>query len=361
MLSPQSLNITIQAQLVPEAYRITRRKIKSRLHVALPEAKSSHLAEAIAFALGFKSNAALLASGIPEHIAIASFDPILFCERLQQLQHPSSNSFMVGSEADTAPVHLLELVRASALIGRSSLRDHQTQIYEQIRFNSISREAARVTAEALGLGIPSVPNFPLSSNRDGSEGADYSSCLPGWGRMVSNDRKGFLNPLFGESAWRFERELPVSGGRKKVYTDAVLALVHDRGEWRATQTSDVEHQAAVRGWKYTLLDGWFGDAKPMLLRRATSHSRVLELWNNSFVRWVCENEHRLKSFSNKDAWHLAVEDVIECPHFPLDITGFDDLIERYLSEVPYPTLNFPDHGQIESLNVLISRWNQERA
>ncbi|WP_192564595.1 hypothetical protein [Pseudomonas gozinkensis] len=356
---PPELDIFFQAQSVPENHRITLRRLKSRLLRTFPDSKSSHLTESIAFALNFQSNAALIASRIPDSIAIASFDPIRFSERMLQLQGFFLNKSIAEPEVNSPPAQLLELVEQSTSIGHSSLNDFQNRTLESVKSNALNRAAAQVIAEVLNLGNPDVSTFPHAGTQGRYEGVDHASCVPGWGRMVSLNREGFLDDLSNGSVWQFKRELPLTGGGSRKYVDAVLTLTHDRGHWRATQKTDTEHQATVRGWTCTALNGWFGDAEPMLIRRSTTHERMLELWETSFVRWVCENQGRLKMLNEHQAWQLAVEDVVECPHIPLDLTSFEDLSERYLAEVPYPTYGLPDVGQVQVLEILISKWRHE--
>jgi hypothetical protein len=343
---------------IPESYRqIELQSLKTRLRSIFPCAKSSHITESIAYALGFNSNAAFRAAGIVETVPRTSFEPIRFCERMDKFQDEWVSLPSLASQ----PRGLAELIKQSALIGRLPFEaSSHAKIVESIRTGNISREVAKCVAEALLLGDPVVPHPDRSALRLGFDSIDHSNCLPGWGGSVSPERKGFLEPMFKGHPWRFERKLPLANGKMRSYTEAVLTISHDRGRWESTQRPGAERHATVRGWVCTRLVGWFGDAEPLLIRRSTSHEQMHEMWNHSFVRWVCSNQEALKLVNSSEGWQLAVEDVMECPHIPLDVEDFDDLMRRYLAEVPYPTLNFPDIGQTAALNILLQLWHQKR-
>ncbi len=343
---------------IPESYRqIDLQSLKARLRLIFPYAKSSHITESIAYALGFNSNAAFRATGTVETVPRTSFEPIRFCERMNQFQDESISLLSLASQ----PSGMAEMIEQSALIGRSPFEaPSHTKIIESIQTGKISREVARRVAEALLLGDPRVPHPDRSALSRGFDSIDHSTCLPGWGRSVSPERKGFLEPMFRGHPWRFERKLPLANGKIRSYTEAILTISHDRGRWESIQRPGAERHATVRGWVCKRLVGWFGHAEPLLIRRSTSHEQMQDMWNHSFVRWVCNHQEALKRVYPSEGWQLAIEDVMECPHIPLDVKDFDDLMSRYLAEVPYPTLNFPDVGQIAALKTLLQLWHQER-
>lgn len=335
MLSQAPRGTPLPAQVPPD-HSEALRVLKSRLQARFPDAKSTHLTEAIAAGLGFATQAALrsrLSSGGLPSLALPPFNVVDFLERLTALGYDPRSSFLrpVAPELEQ-PVPTFVDLQASLRVWAATLKSLRSGHIDWGRY--LHQQCASVFAEAHDLGDPEQSAVGNAAHR-WYAGADHSACLPGWGAMVDSH---FFRFHPGCSDLYFFRPLPLSDGRFVEYTSAVIAMPIAAGPAQDPLDS-AETMAGIFGWTCTRLPGWNWDSSSdstlLLYRPSIGHSERLRQWEGSFQRWLLENQRRLLKGAGT-ARRRVIEELIGSPHVPVHVRSFEDFLASYLREKKPP-------------------------
>jgi hypothetical protein len=134
-----------------------------------------------------------------------------------------------------------------------------------------------------------------------------------------------------------------------------------RNKFENTRYPEILEDAKDRGYYVFRHDNWSwhnrGETALFLVMQKTPVSKRLELWKNSFRKWILERKKAIEQESFKDSKDLiyAIEDVCGNAFFPLHIQGSDDFAE-YLFQYHidyYDKASFPLR---DAFDFLFAKW-----
>jgi len=359
-MAEYTLSATEAAEASREAEQLQRslRSLKNRLQSRYPSVKSSHLTEAIAAGLGYRSNAALradLEGPGTWRLCYASLDAAGFRDRLLELKYALQPDFRMG-EQPLAPVpsdeykgwlrELKELEKAP--------KHNWDAIYE--RRDRCAKEFARVFC----LGH--------RENRDDkrvvkrwTSGIDHGACLPGWGGRF-NTGHAWVDFPGSDHRVNFCQALPLASGKVAEYQSAMVSMPYVDDNGKARELQEAAFIAGRIGWTCTELREWSwyapGSTTLVLFKRTTPHEVMARAWETSFKRWLLENKARLNK-SAGDARRKVIADIIDCQHLPLDLVDFEDCRERYLKEFASHLYHDSTDQMGRVFRRLVDAWREE--
>lgn len=332
------------------------RSLKNALQDRFPTIKSSHMSEALASALGFRTYAALLAK-VTERIP-ATLHPLVeerFVERLNRLGYPGIQAFSFDEFISGVPEEFQQLIKRLL-----KLEEKPEGRWDEIYL--LRHRCATLFATAFGIG------FPASREDDDkkmvkrlSRGVDHKAAMPGWGSVVNVHRESIDFPGADHQV-RFYERLPLAHGKFVEYSTALVSMPYTQS-FRMAELPKARELAARIGWECIELKEWTWYAAErttlVLFRRTTSHDETLRVWNGSFKRWLVENKSRLMKGGSENR-RRVVESAVDCPNVPLDVETWGDLRERYLKEFA-PHLYFDEQGTMtRAFQRLFEKWLAER-
>lgn len=335
------------------------RYLKNALQDCFPTAKSSHLSEALAAGLGFRTNAALLSwmmdSGLePDVLALNEQS---FVARLSEFGYSTDQTLAPGElRLIGAGVHLEFRANVRRLL---ALEASPNGRWDEI--GALRHSCSTLFAKAFGLGDAEPRNDDKSVLHRMSPGIDYKACRVGWGRTINVRHRSINFPGADHEVHFFER-LPLSNGQFVEYSTAVVSMPYTGADCTAPELPKARALAQRIGWTCTELKDWTWYAAEattlVLFRRTTSHQEMERAWATSFKRWLIENRSRLASgFSGEG--RKVIPDLINCQHFPLDVVNYEDCRERYLKEFATRMYRDKDDPAAKALNKLFEKWRAE--
>lgn len=335
------------------------RYLKNAFQDCFPTAKSSHLSEALAAGLGFRTNAALqswmMDSGLEPDVS--TLNEQSFVARMAEFGYPIEQTLAPG-----------EL----RLIGAGVLMEFRTNVNRLLalevnpnahwdEISALRRSCSTLFAKAFCLGYAEPSGDDKNVVKRMGPGIDYKACSAGWGHAI-NVRHPNINFPGADHQVRFYERLPLSNGKFVEYSTAVVSMPYTGAGRTAPELSKARELAVRIGWTCTELKDWTWYAAEattlVLFRRTTSHKEMEQAWATSFKRWLIENRSRLASGIRGDG-RKVIADVIDCQHFPLDVVSYEDCRERYLKE--FATRLYCDEGDpmAKAFNKLFEKWHAE--
>lgn len=315
------------------------RTLKNSLKDRLPSfVKSSHVSEAVAYALGFKTNIALttrlakLADGWANTLAAERF-----FERLAQLGYEGVPRFSIDSVAPTfgVPSHIARLL---SQIWTLQQHDNPAQLP---RVYSLQNQCKVAFGQFWNLGYPDPVEDDTGWVLRNERGVDYSACRPGWGNRVRSMGPGMTFPGT-DHAVRFYERLPLSNGEYVEYSTALVSMPYVAATNNLDKLPAAQVLADTIGWETHVLPSWTwytpsngtrrDDATTLILfRRKETPEETRRAWTKSLKRWVIENREQLAQDADGPR-EAAIGEVMESAHFPLAVESFDELQKLYLDE-----------------------------
>jgi hypothetical protein len=334
------------------------RSLKNALLDRFPSVKSAHLSEAIAVSAGFRTHASLIAYfASTQAIPLVDLEARPFVHRLHELGYPGIQIFSfadVWVGATAVPEELRNLL-ARVLTLEEQPDGHYNAIY------ALRRECASLFAKAFGIGYVEPIEDDKRRVKRLNRGIDHKSCKAGWGNVVNTNRPGIDFPGTDHQV-RFCERLPVSNGKYVEYSSALVSMPY-KGSTRIPELPAAQAMAESVGWQYAELDGWSwyqGQGTTLILfRRTTTHEEMLQMWSNSFKRWLIENKSRLLKGASQDRRYV-INDAIDCQHLPLDVQSWDDLEERYFKEFVPSMYRFEEDPMVRAFKKVFDKWLSER-
>lgn len=328
-----------------------------------PAVKSAHLSEALAAAVGFRTHATLLsavaADSAPAQLAA---DDLRFVNRLLELGYEPPPGFSFSELKVDSPIsatfraRLTQLRELEASVPKEPIR--QRLHYEEMR--RLRRKCAAEFAENFGLGTLGSKDDKLVVHQ-WAKGVDIGAAPAGWGHVVDSHHPG---PHFPgtDHAVHFYQRLPLSSGKFVEYCTAMVSMPYVDGVATFRDLEEATRIAEAVGWQINVDAPWswyaVGSTTLVLFRRTTPHIEVVKAWERSFKRWVLENKSRLKKGAAQGRRNL-VDDIIACPHFPLDVRNYEECRERYLKEFVSYLFHGDDDSQAIHFKKLFQKWLEE--
>ncbi len=352
-----------QAQSFPTFHEQTLAKLrreKSSLQRRFPFVKSSHLTEAMARGYGFSSNAALLAAVQENPLALGpnSVSARELHSRLVQLGYPLREDFSNAEPPSPKPPE--DYLARLEHLRRLSRRPEGSELL----ISKLRRECAAQFAEAFSLGHPKISNDKKVLHRL-ALGAEHSACLPGWANVARDIALKSDRSFPGsDHVTEFFERLPVRAQGKSVeYQSAFVSMPYSTSYGLGGQNSKPAFMAGHLGWAVSTHSEWAwyqpGSTDLQLYRRLTTYEKMLSDWEYSFTRWLLLNRSRLLRSGGLTRQYL-LEDIVACPHFPLDLVDYGDCVVRYIDEYA-PKLNeYSVNGFGSELKLLMEKWRQEQ-
>lgn len=338
------------------------RSLKNALQDRFPSIKSSHLSEALASALGFRTHAALLAQlqSYGDDQVHLQIDSDMFLARLQRFGYPGDSEFSFGTlEFRIKPSSSPSEFQANI----SRLR--KLEAAPQGRWPEIyasRRSCAMIFAKAFNIGNLESPDDDKMRAKRFTCGVDYKSCEPGWGGVV-NTRHPLVDFPGSSHRVQFYERLPLDDGRYVEYCTAIVSMPYADSD-RVKQLPQACALAKRIGWECIQLDEWSwyapGVTMLMLFRRKSSHAEMTSAWTHSFKRWLMKNQSRLTK-GVRGSRRQVTEDAINCQHLPLDVRGYADCRERYLKEFSPYLYYSPNDLMTKAFEKLFEQWHIEQS
>lgn len=342
------------------------RSLKNAIKDQLPTVTSSHVSEALAYALGFKTNISLInrLRGLPAGWTTTLGEERLFT-RLRQLGYVEelpAISFDVLIPNAGMPAQFADWLAQIATVQKRSGIDAYA-VY------ALRDKCKAAFAEYWNLGRPDPISDDSGSVLRLERGVDHSACQPGWGKLVRS--LGLEMRLPGtDHTVRFYERLPLSDGRYVEYSTALVSMPYLAAADNIQQLPKAESIAEMLGWECHVLPQWTWyvpyskvpseDATTLVLyRRKENLEDTRRAWAISFKRWVIENRHRLEN-SGSSLRYAAMGEVIESPHFPLNVEAFDELRTRYLDEFSATGYQWQEGVITRGMEELFAVWTSER-
>ncbi|MGN1056097.1 MAG: hypothetical protein ACI4QS_05220 [Comamonas sp.] len=341
------------------------RDLKNQLQRLLPHVKSSHLTEAIACGLGFQTHAALHAAMDSGAFTANVRDALAILPLVRRLN---------ALDPSARAAHCLREETAEHMTPSPEFEAHRTSLrtLEDAPNQLLMRHApwgkhlflrcAEMMSQRFDLG-----SFDLLQSREHKDplrdtiwwaGVDHSQCLPGWGRCLDESYKCLSEDLHVDT--HFFKQLPLPGGRYALYVSAVLVTFP--AGMPEHMLHDAEWQARIWGWKATRVTQWKWSwqrasegAEMMCLRRSQSHAEYVQQWEGSFKQWLWINRSRLRKGAGTSR-RLVIDQLLRNRHLPLDIAGWDDFQQRFLSEyLRAPYVQLPS-STADICTSLLEQW-----
>lgn len=341
------------------------RSLKNALKDQFPLVKSSHVSEALAYALGFNTNIALVNRLAKSSTGwVAAVDEERFLARLVQLGYPGAPrlSFDVFiPNAGMPPEFSRLLVQISTLQERLGGDNHL--VY------ALQDKCKTAFADYWYLGRPAPVDDDKGMVVCLERGVDHSACHTGWGEVVRSLGLEMRFPGTDHIINFYER-LPLSDGRYIEYSTAMVSMPYLAASNNMQPLPKAKAVAESLGWECLVLPQWSwyvpfrktsaANATTLILfRRKESPEDTRRAWATSFKRWAIENEARLDRIGNP-LLDAALGEVIESPHFPLTVTSFDELRDGYLSEYAYTGYQWKEGVIFRGMEELFAIWMSER-
>jgi hypothetical protein len=338
------------------------RPLKNALRDAFPVLKSSHVSEALAAGLGFRTYAAQTAAqqGASPN-TLLTMRPSAFFARLQQL------GYTVDSTVNIAALHVNNL--GAGLPG--SFRADQARLLELLdsKAPNAPQERARLRRRlavsfgaAFGLGHIETSGSGKGVVKQLQVGIDYKACLPTWGAVANQDHTNIDFPGQDHMQYYYEY-LPLNSGKRIEYCTARVSMPYLNADGSVPDFAKAQELAALIGWQVELAPEWSwhmaGSTGLVLFRRSTSHNEMLHQWSGSFKKWLFENKSRLV---NGRDWlrRQVVNDMLTCPHFPLMVASFDELRHIYLEQYAPYLFRGQDNRITDYMSQLFAKWSSEK-
>ncbi|MFZ6647754.1 hypothetical protein ACO0LO_18670 [Undibacterium sp. TJN25] len=334
------------------------RSLKNALQDRFPSVKSSHLSEAIAITVGFRTHAALLAyTQGTTAVPIVFLDDKPFVHRLNELGYLDIQPFSfstvwlgqngVPEEARNLIARLLKL------------EERPEERYPEIY--ALRRECAILFGKTFGIGYVEPSEDGKDLVKRWTRGIDHKACQPGWGTAVNTNHPR-IEFAGNDHQVRFYERLPLSNGKYVEYSSALVSMPY-KGSFRIPELPAAQALAARVGWRYAELADWTwysAHATTLIFyRRTTTHEEMLQMWSTSFKRWLIENKSRLMKGTNADRRNV-INDAIDCQHLPLDVQTWDELRERYFKEFAPSMYHFEDEPMARAFKKVFDKWLSER-
>lgn len=335
------------------------RYLKNALQDCFPTAKSSHLSEALAAGLGFRTNAALLSwmtdSGLEPDVS--ALNEQSFVARLAEFGYSIDQTLAPGElRLIGAGVHLEFRANVRRLL---ALEASPNGRWDEI--GALRHSCSTLFAKAFGLGYAEPRDDDKSVLHRMSLGIDYKACSKEWGRAI-NVRHPSVNFPGADHEVRFYDRLPLSNGKFIEYCTAVVSMPYTGADRAVPELAKARDLAQRIGWTCTELKDWTWYAAEattlVLFRRTTSHKEMEVAWATSFKRWLIENKSRLATGLSGEE-RKVIPDVIDCQHFPLDVVSYEDCRERYLKEFAKLVYRDQDDAMAKAFHKLFDEWRAE--
>lgn len=341
------------------------RSLKNAIKDQLPSVKSSHVSEALAYALGFNTNISLVNRlvRLPAGWTTALGEERFFA-RLGQLGYvgPPAISFDVLIPNAGMPAEFAHWLAQIATVQKQSSIDAYAVF-------ALQDKCKAAFGEYWNLGRP----HPISDDSGSvlylERGVDHSACQPGWGKVVRS--LGFdMNFPGTDHPVLFYERLPLSDDRYVEYSTALVSMPYLAASDKIQQLPKAKSIAELLGWECHVLPQWtwyvpFSKTPSehattlVLYRRKENLEDIRRAWATSFKRWVIENRDRLEH-SGSSYTYAAVGEVIESPHFPLNVQTFDELRTRYLNEFSATGYQWQEGVILQGMEELFAVWTSER-
>ena len=335
------------------------RYLKNTFQDRFPTAKSSHLSEALAAGLGFRTNAALLSWMTDSGLApdVSTLNEQSFVARMAEFGFQIDQTLSPGELrliGTSIPMEFrANIKRLQAL--EVSPYGHWDEI------GALRRSCSTLFAKAFGLGYAEPSGYDKNVVKRMSHGIDYKACSEGWGSAI-NARHPSINFPGADHQVRFYERLPLSDGKFIEYSTAVVSMPYTSSDHTAPELPKARALAQRIGWTCTELKDWTWYAAEattlVLFRRTTSHQKMEKAWATSFKRWLIENRSRIASGFRGEG-RKVTPDVIDCQHFPLDVINYEDCRNRYLKEFAPSLYHNEGEPMAKAFHKLFEKWQAE--
>ncbi|WP_371435191.1 hypothetical protein [Polaromonas sp.] len=331
------------------------RPLKNLLPARFRTVKSSHLTEAIAAGIGYKSHAAFLAdppnpSPLRAFLIHKSFEPRPFQRRLSSFGYPVQADFRFGppEPSPVPPQQYLEWLDELRRLNSSAARD-------EARIKRLKRNCVEVFANTFSLGHIE-DRYNKAVKVTWNTGVDHGSCLPNWGAIVNAAHKSWIDFPGTDHEHRFCQNLPLLNGQIAQYRSAVVSMPYKDAK---LDMDRITSMAGSIGWTCSVQEEWSwhapGQTTLLLFKRTTPHDMTLQAWQKSFKRWMVENRARLMK-SAGGTRRKVISDIVDCKHLPLDLVDFEDCRERYFKEYVFDLYEEERSGMALIFRRLMEQW-----
>ena len=341
-----------------EGYENLLRPLKNLLQTRFPTVRSSHLTEAIAAGLGYKSHAAFLAdppfpAPMRAFLIHKSFEPEPFRQRLAGLGYPVQSDLRFGLPEPTPvpPRQYLDWLSELRELGRNPTGFGS-------RISALNKNCAEVFASTFGLGrLEDRDNMAVKIRWQA--GVDHGSCIPNWGAVVNATHQSWVEFPGTDHERRFYQDLPLAKGQIAQYQSAMVSMPYKNETLRMDEIAAL---AGRIGWTCSIHHEWSWHAPEkttlLLFKRSTPPGQTLYAWQSSFKRWIVENRARLSKSAGATR-RKVIADIVECQHLPLDLVDFEDCRQRYLKEFVFALYEEESPGMGLIFRRLMEQWAQE--
>ena len=334
------------------------RPLKNLLQTRFPIVRSSHLTEAIAAGLGYKSHAAFLANfpfpGLLRALLIhKSFEPEPFRHRLAGLGYPvqADLRFGVPEPAPVPPKHYLDWLSELRELDRNPERVWP-------RIYALRKNCAEMFASTFDLGRLEDRDDKAVKIRWGA-GVDHGSCLPNWGAVLNATHQSWVEFPGTDHPSRFYQDLPLANGQIAQNQSAMVSMPYKDAPLKMDESAAL---AGRIGWTCSVHREWSwyapGETTLLLFKRTTPPNQTLHAWQRSFKRWIVENRAKLSKSAGATR-RKVIADIAACQHLPLDLVDFEDCRERYLKEFVSALYEEASPGMALVFRRLMEQWAQE--
>lgn len=230
-------------------------------------------------------------------------------------------------------------------------------------FYSRKETFAELFASRFGLGIPQHKLPEDIVIRDGLC-VDISYCDKKSNLSKKGVRDNYVRMPYDDHTYSFYHLIKLASGHYVAVCTARVSMPYlPTIEGKKDEIIEAANQV---GWHATFHHDWswyYPDESGLILfQQQTSVSRKLNLWDSSFRKWVIERSEILKQekFKDKDALEKAIEDLVDDCTFPLEISNYQELCDKYL-EPFWGIVNSDDeeekHWLKDAYALLLDKWN----
>lgn len=230
---------------------------------------------------------------------------------------------------------------------------------------SKKEQLATLFATKFQLGIPEH-KLPVDDIqiKDGM-GVDLNHCDMESSLVSKSVKNNRVEMPFDDHCYRFFHLYKLPTGYYVAFCSAVVSMPYIQELKEDNQEKIFEASREV-GWHSTIHNDWSWHSPDktglVLYQPKTSISQKVELFDKSFRRWVIENQVVLQQekFGNKEWLKKVIEDISYDNGFPLDVSSFEELCDKYLYVFWYiSAVDDEELGidwQVRAFRFLFDKW-----
>lgn len=262
------------------------------------------------------------------HDLVDRYIDVLLEQKVKQIALPSMHGVNLTDVAQDLKEKILALINVSK-------QSHE----QRTKMVALKEQFSELFANRFELGIPEhklpvdkilIMDHPCVDTQycnDPRQSADVRRAI----------QQNFVRFPHDDHERRYFHLGKLSSGYYVAFCSAKVSMPYLPAIENHKSIDEMRDTAGALGWHISLHHDWSwwypNETGLVLYQPKTRISTKLRAWDKSFRKWVIERQAilELEKFNNRDSLKKSIFDIANDSTFPLDVSSFGELYERYLN------------------------------